>query len=545
MERTSAPIHFAYGTTQSEIAGMRINYSQDVLEESSASPDPYVQFAAWMEDAKRTEREANAMCLSTATTEGRPSARIVLLKGYDPRGFVFYTNYRSRKATEILGNPYASLTFYWGERSVRVEGRCEKVSDEESEAYFASRPRGSQIGAWASEFQSSVLPKGREDIELAQKNAERRFETVDGQDPATMPPIPKPDFWGGFRVIPEKIEFWQGRPSRGKGSENGGKNRPKPIHPANRYAAADNNTGDHDPPYADTPVLVMGLSGYCAGTIILGLSTTFTTALVALFITGCFAGNAVVAKSMIGELGKDEKTRAIGYSAYGMAFGAAGILGTFLGGFLSDVRLFAGNEFLRARPSFLACLVGAMLAVVAIVVTTNMMKEVPGKYGHGESHYTALTEEDGASEADADPNSSFSVEMTLVDTPATKATTHIEDCISKSSLDEFTQSPLPPPPPPTAGSLAHALYGVRCALHPYISLISRTTIPPIALFSLFSLTNALYHTVLSLLVEAPVERGGYHLTTRDMAIASMMSSVTKLFIKAAYGSIASWFPSDK
>ncbi|KAI8851995.1 pyridoxamine 5'-phosphate oxidase [Chytridium lagenaria] len=183
---------------------MRINYAQDVLLESNANSDPYAQFTVWFDDAKLSEKEPNAMCLSTSTKEGRPSARIVLLKGYDSRGFTFYTNYRSRKSLELLSNPFAALTFYWGERSVRVEGRCEKVDAVESDRYFASRPRGSQIGAWASKGQSEVL-RGREELEEAQREAEERFK--EGE-------VKRPEFWGGFRVVPERIEFWQGRPSR-------------------------------------------------------------------------------------------------------------------------------------------------------------------------------------------------------------------------------------------------------------------------------------------------------------------------------------------
>jgi pyridoxamine 5'-phosphate oxidase len=145
------------------------------------------------------------MILATVDARGRPSARVVLLKKVDD-GFVFYTNYLSRKAQEIKTNPYVALTFYWGEleRQVRVEGTVGFVSRNESQAYFATRPRGSQIGAWVSE-QSAPLPS-RADLETRLEEIEARFETVKE--------VPAPEHWGGYRVLPETIEFWQGRPSR-------------------------------------------------------------------------------------------------------------------------------------------------------------------------------------------------------------------------------------------------------------------------------------------------------------------------------------------
>jgi pyridoxamine 5'-phosphate oxidase len=168
--------------------------------------DPIEQFRVWFEQAAlHVSIEPNAMTLATATRDGRPSARMVLLKGFDQRGFVLYTNYESRKGQELNDNPWAALVLYWGEleRQVRIEGRVERVSAEESDAYFASRPAGSQIGALAS-HQSAVIP-GRDELDqraaaLAQAYADQA--------------VPRPAYWGGWRVEPSSIEFWQGRPSR-------------------------------------------------------------------------------------------------------------------------------------------------------------------------------------------------------------------------------------------------------------------------------------------------------------------------------------------
>jgi pyridoxamine 5'-phosphate oxidase len=149
--------------------------------------------------------EPNAMIVATATTDGRTSARTVLLKGYDERGFVFYTNYEGRKARELEANPMCALLFYWGEleRQVRIEGRASRLSGEESDAYFLSRPRGSRIGAWASQQSRSV--EDRSVLEERVRALEREYE---GRE------IPRPPFWGGYRVEPEVIEFWQGRENR-------------------------------------------------------------------------------------------------------------------------------------------------------------------------------------------------------------------------------------------------------------------------------------------------------------------------------------------
>jgi len=176
------------------------------LTEGELDPDPVRQFHRWIEEATLSEvAEPNAMALATATPEGRPSARIVLLRGYDERGFAFFTNYESRKGRELDANPHAALVFHWHdlERQVRVEGRVERVSAEESDTYFQSRPAGSRLGAWASR-QSEVLP---DRTVLEARNRALEIQYPDGQ-------IPRPEHWGGYRVVPAVIEFWQGRPSR-------------------------------------------------------------------------------------------------------------------------------------------------------------------------------------------------------------------------------------------------------------------------------------------------------------------------------------------
>ena len=188
-------------------AHLRRDYTQGKpLLESDVLPDPIEQFVRWFADATEAGvPEANAMTLATATADGVPSARIVLLKGFDARGFTFFSNYNSRKGCEIDANPRAALAIHWQplERQVRIEGTVEKVGREESEAYFHSRPAGAQIGAWVSQ-QSEVLTS-REDLERRAEELQKRF--ADG-------PIPLPDFWGGYRVVPTSIEFWQGRASR-------------------------------------------------------------------------------------------------------------------------------------------------------------------------------------------------------------------------------------------------------------------------------------------------------------------------------------------
>jgi len=176
------------------------------LTEADAAHDPIAQFARWFEEAQTVERPLpNAVALATAGPDGRPSLRMVLLKDFDERGFVFYSNYESRKARDLGRNPHASLLFYWGrlERQARVEGRVAKVTRSESDAYFRTRGKGSRIGAWASR-QSRPLPERRE---LEERVREMKERFADDE-------VPLPPFWGGYRIVPETIEFWQGRADR-------------------------------------------------------------------------------------------------------------------------------------------------------------------------------------------------------------------------------------------------------------------------------------------------------------------------------------------
>jgi pyridoxamine 5'-phosphate oxidase len=169
-------------------------------------PDPFSQFGTWLRDAEASEpNNPNAMALATVSADGRPSTRMVLLKGCDGRGFVFYTNYTSQKGRELLGNPNASLCFYWKSlgRQVRVDGRAEPVSDAEADAYFASRQRGSQIGAWASDQSRPV--DSRETLEERVRAVTAEYDGAD---------VPRPPHWSGFRVVPDRIEFWTDRPNR-------------------------------------------------------------------------------------------------------------------------------------------------------------------------------------------------------------------------------------------------------------------------------------------------------------------------------------------
>jgi pyridoxamine 5'-phosphate oxidase len=189
-----------------DAANLRREYTRAGLDEIDMDPDPMVQFDAWFEKViDASLHEPNAMILATATQDGRPSARTVLLKGYDERGFVFYSNYEGRKARELETNPACALLFYWGEleRQVRIEGRASLISSEESDAYFASRPRGSRLGAWASEQSRPV--EDRSVLEERVKALEIEYEDRE---------IPRPTFWGGYRVEPHTIEFWQGRENR-------------------------------------------------------------------------------------------------------------------------------------------------------------------------------------------------------------------------------------------------------------------------------------------------------------------------------------------
>jgi len=176
------------------------------LDVADVHKDPLQQFRQWFQEAQQASlREPNAMTLATCTADGRPSARVVLLKTLDERGFGFFTDFRSRKAREVVANPHAALMFAWLdiERQVRIEGRVSRMNDEDADAYFRSRPLGSRLGAWAS-VQSSVIP-GRDWLESAVRDIEARYP--DGE-------IPLPPHWGGFILAPERYEFWQGRSSR-------------------------------------------------------------------------------------------------------------------------------------------------------------------------------------------------------------------------------------------------------------------------------------------------------------------------------------------
>jgi pyridoxamine 5'-phosphate oxidase len=188
------------------LSDLRTDYALASLDERDVAADPVEQFARWFDEAQKAElAEANAMTLATCGADGRPSARIVLLKAFDARGFVFYTNQQSAKARDLAGNPQAALLFFWAplERQVRIEGRIERVDAADADAYFASRPRESRIGANAS-------PQSRP-IE-SRAWLEARFAELDARHRDT--PIPRPPHWGGYRVLPDAFEFWQGRPSR-------------------------------------------------------------------------------------------------------------------------------------------------------------------------------------------------------------------------------------------------------------------------------------------------------------------------------------------
>ncbi|BDE06559.1 pyridoxine/pyridoxamine 5'-phosphate oxidase [Vulcanimicrobium alpinum] len=184
----------------------RLSYERGMLDEGTVSADPFAQFDAWLSEALAMPGivEPNAMSLATVGDEGRPSSRIVLLRQWDGRGFVFYTNYESRKGGELAHRPAAALLFWWGalERQIRIEGRVERVDNAESDAYFATRPRGHRLSAWASP-QSRVV-SGKDALEAAMAEAEARFAGD----------VPRPPHWGGYRVVPDRFEFWQGRPNR-------------------------------------------------------------------------------------------------------------------------------------------------------------------------------------------------------------------------------------------------------------------------------------------------------------------------------------------
>lgn len=188
------------------IADIRRDYILQSFTEQEADQNPIDQFTKWWNDARNSDiDEVNAMTLATATKNGKPSARIVLLKGYDQKGFVFFTNYLSDKGKQIAENPNVSLVFFWKEleRQIRIEGTVEKLTAVESDVYFNSRPIGSKIGAWASP-QSAIIAYRQ----VIEQNFEKYRAIFDEED------IPRPDHWGGYRVLPNDIEFWQGRSSR-------------------------------------------------------------------------------------------------------------------------------------------------------------------------------------------------------------------------------------------------------------------------------------------------------------------------------------------
>jgi pyridoxamine 5'-phosphate oxidase len=187
------------------IADIRKDYQLKSLSEFEVNDNPFSQFSSWWDEAVQSEIvEVNAMTLSTITNEGRPSSRIVLLKGFDSKGFVFFSNYNSSKAQQISSNSHVSLLFFWKEleRQIRIDGVCSKVSTEESDAYFHSRPIGSRLGAWASPQSEKI--KDREVLVQRLASVTQEF----GLD------VPRPPHWGGYQVVPTRIEFWQGRSNR-------------------------------------------------------------------------------------------------------------------------------------------------------------------------------------------------------------------------------------------------------------------------------------------------------------------------------------------
>jgi pyridoxamine 5'-phosphate oxidase len=188
------------------LKNLRQDYLKQTLSKRSINKDPYLQFAFWFEEALKNDNvESNAMVLATVGSDSRPSARAVLLKGFDRGGFVFYSNYRSKKARQIIQNPYAALLFYWQnlERQIRIEGIIEKIDAADSDSYFSERPLGNKIGAWVSE-QSKVIPN-RKYLEDLKTQVEDKYGNNE---------ILRPAYWGGFRLIPDLFEFWQGRADR-------------------------------------------------------------------------------------------------------------------------------------------------------------------------------------------------------------------------------------------------------------------------------------------------------------------------------------------
>lgn len=195
-------------TPSPNLAELRREYHREALTEADVDPDPLRQFERWLQEAIHAALpEPTAMTLATVGTDGRPAARIVLLKGIGPEGLVFFTNFDSRKGRELAMRPDAALLFHWVEleRQVRIEGAASRVTDAESDAYFASRPKASRLGAWASP-QSRAIPD--------RAWLEREFSTVAARYEGESQAVPRPPFWGGYRVFPSRIEFWQGRSSR-------------------------------------------------------------------------------------------------------------------------------------------------------------------------------------------------------------------------------------------------------------------------------------------------------------------------------------------
>ena len=188
------------------VADLRKDYTLQELNETEVDPNPVIQFQKWFDQVCSVDiPEPNAMTVATVSSEGKPSARMVLLKDYDGRGFVFYTNYNSRKGQELIANPYAALVFWWAqlERQVRITGSVEKISAQESDEYFHSRPFNSRLGAWTSN--QSEIVSSRQTLEQRLQQLQAKYKDLE---------VPRPPHWGGFRVIPVEIEFWQGRSSR-------------------------------------------------------------------------------------------------------------------------------------------------------------------------------------------------------------------------------------------------------------------------------------------------------------------------------------------